>query len=293
MGSTKKCLSVVVPTYNEEDIIGECLERLTAQLEHILEIVVVDNNSTDKTNAIVADFADRFTEVKMISEGQQGLVYARNAGLDAAVGPIAARIDSDTLVPPDWAEQIVEFFLADTDSRWAAACGRGEAYGLPYGDYLERLKNRIGLYTLRRNKAQSVREVPVLYGSNMVLRADTWHAVRDRVSMRRDIFEDVDTGLCVGETGGKIAFIPYITVGVSPRRMETGLVPFAQYMSFLPRTLLLHRKFGLAALATFVYLPGIIAVHSARLIVIRGYDAETDSFAIRNFANATVDRVNP
>lgn len=289
----QKCLSVVVPTYNEEEIIGECLERLTRQLDHIVEIVVVDNNSTDATNEIVAEFASRFTEIRMIAETAQGLVHARNAGLDAATGPLIARIDSDTLVPPTWAQQIVEFFAADTDGFWAAACGRGEAYGLPYGDTVEKLKDRIGIYKFRGSKTEKVKEVPVLYGSNMILRSETWRKVADMVSMRRDIFEDVDTGLCVQETGGRIAFLPSITVGVSPRRMETGIVSFVEYMSFLPRTLLLHRRFGYAAAASFVYLPWVVAVHTARLVVIRGYDADTETFALKNFRVATQDRVNP
>ncbi|WP_307829466.1 glycosyltransferase family 2 protein [Antrihabitans stalagmiti] len=284
-----KCLSIVVPTYNEEDIIGECLERLTAQLEHIAEIVVVDNNSTDDTNSIVETFASRFAEVKMISEREQGLVFARNAGLDAATGPLIARIDSDTLVPPHWAKSIVEFFAGDTAGKWAAACGRGEAYGLPYGDRLGNFKRRY----LGSNTNSAVREVPVLYGSNMILRRDVWHKIRDAVSMRRDIFEDVDTGLCVGESGGSIAFLPNITVGVSPRRMETRMSAFVVYMSFLPRTLLLHRRFGYAALATFVYLPALTVLHAGRLAVIRGYDPKSGSFSARNYRLATVDRINP
>ncbi len=138
-----KCLSVVVPTFNEEDVIGECLERLSRQLDHILEIVVVDNNSTDKTADIVATFTERYPEIRMISETRQGLVFARNAGLDASVGPAVARIDSDTLVPPHWARTIVAFLQSDTDQEWAALCGRGEAYGLPYGDGLERCERTV------------------------------------------------------------------------------------------------------------------------------------------------------
>lgn len=296
-----KCLSVVVPTFNEEEVIGECLERLSRQLDHILEVVVVDNNSTDKTADIVATFTERFSEITMISEPRQGLVFARNAGLDASTGPMVARIDSDTLVPEHWAERIVEFLSNDTDRRWAAVCGRGEAYGLPYGTALSDLKERYSPLRSARAKSMSsgraggsgVKDVPVLYGSNMVLRRETWLQVRDRVSMRRDLFEDVDTGLCVQESGGRNAFLPDITVGVSPRRMETSVPGFVAYMICLPRTLLLHRRFAWAALAMSVYLPLVTVLHAGRLVVIRAYDKETGQFAAKNLLRPTDDRVMP
>ncbi|MGC0364607.1 glycosyltransferase involved in cell wall biosynthesis [Rhodococcus sp. 27YEA15] len=288
-----KCLSVVVPTYNEEDVIGECLDRLTRQLDHIVEIVVVDNNSTDATASVVAGFVDRHPEVRMISEGEQGLVFARNAGLNAAVGLLIARIDSDSMVPPGWARTIVEFFARDTDVHWAAACGKGEVYGLPYVDIVDRLKKYLGMRTPVIHRKSEVKEVPVLYGSNMILRRDSWLAVRDLVSMRRDIFEDVDTGLCIKRIGGRIAFIPSITVGVSSRRMETGIFSFVNYMSFLPRTLLLHRRYGYLALAGILYIPVIVAIHSARLVLIRGFDSESHEFALRNFRVSRVNRVIP
>ncbi|GGG12857.1 glycosyl transferase [Rhodococcoides trifolii] len=286
-------LSVVVPAYNEEDSIGDCLDRLTRQLDVIAEIVVVDNNSTDRTRDIVAEYAHRFDEVVMITEPEQGLVFARNTGLDAATGDAIARIDSDTRVPDDWARSITEFLDADDEGRWAAVCGRGEAYDLPYGDAAARLKERINPFARRSASAQGVRDVPVLYGSNMILRRDTWAKIADKVSMRRDVFEDVDTGLCVQEAGGRNAFLPHITVGVSARRMESGLPSFVQYMSCLPRTLVLHRRYTLAAGAALLYLPSVTALHAVRLLVIRAYDKNTGRFAVRNMLRPTEDRVMP
>ncbi|HEY9313174.1 glycosyltransferase family 2 protein [Williamsia sp.] len=288
-----KCLSVVVPTFNEEEIIGQCLTRLTEQLDHILEIIVVDNNSTDATVDIVRSFADRFSEVILVSEERQGLVYARNTGLDAATGPAISRIDSDTLVPPGWAETIVDFLHSDTEKRWAALCGRGEAYGLPYGDSIGNLKKRVGLLRPPRTTKNTVKDVPVLYGSNMTLRRETWLEVRDKVSMRRDVFEDVDCGLCVQESGGRNAFLAHLTVGVSPRRMETSIRGFVTYMLCLPRTLLLHKRFALAAAAATIYLPAITILHTGRLVIIRSYDKETGRFSARNILRASIDRAMP
>ncbi|MFE0749822.1 glycosyltransferase family 2 protein [Gordonia sp. NPDC058843] len=273
--------SVVVPVYNEEDTIGECLARLSAQFDRITEIVVVDNNSTDGSRAVIDAWCSADHRVRVIGETRQGLVYARNCGLDAATGELIARIDADTRVPPDWARTIVEFFAADDVGEWAALCGRGEAYDVPLAGRFDRWKTR--LHPLNRSRGERpVTEVPVLYGSNMVLRRATWAAIRDRVSMRRNIFEDVDMGLCVGDAGGRNAFLRSLTVGVSPRRMETPMVPFVRYMSFLPRTFLLHRRFGLAAGSVAVYVPAITVAHALRLVLLRSYDSRTGRLHPRN-----------
>ncbi|KAF0845239.1 glycosyltransferase family 2 protein [Nocardia caishijiensis] len=281
-------LSVVIPAFDEEEIIGECLARLVAQRVHITEVVVVDNNSTDRTREIVAEYAARWSAIRLLTESEQGLVHARNRGLDSATGELLARIDADTLVPPHWAGHIVDFFAADADHDWAAACGRGQAYDLPYGDTVGALRQR-----WRARKADRVKAVPVLYGSNMILRASTWARVRDRVTMRRDIFEDVDTGLCVTETGGRNAFLPTITVGVAPRRMATGTASFARYMACLPRTLVLHRRYGLALAAATVYLPAIITLHAARLALLRLHNPGNGQFTPTEVWHKPSDRVAP
>jgi glycosyltransferase involved in cell wall biosynthesis len=290
-------LSVVIPCHDEEQVIGDCLDRLVDQIAHIHEIVVVDNNSTDRTVDVVRDRARRCPQVRLITEARQGLVYARNTGLDAATGEAIARIDADTMVGPRWAADIVEFLRADTDGRWSALCGRGEAYGLPYGDAVARVKDRVGRvipFIARRDAtAADVRSVAVLYGSNMTLRRSAWLAIRDRVAMRRDVFEDVDLGLCVTESGGANAFLPHLTVGVSPRRMETGLVSFARYMLCLPRTMFLHRRVVLGLGALILYVPCVIVVHIARIGLIRAWDPDARTFRVGALLRPVTDRGMP
>ncbi|GAC48521.1 glycosyltransferase family 2 protein [Gordonia aichiensis] len=285
-------LSVVVPVFDEESTIGECLGRLCAQIDDIHEIVVVDNNSTDRGPDIVATLAEEYPQIRLISESRQGLVYARNAGMDAATGDLVARIDADTRVGDRWAKTIVGFFAADDAQTWSALCGRGEAYGVPFDGRFDKWKIR--LHPLNRDReVREPSEIPVLHGSNMIVRREVWGRIRDRVSMRRDIFEDVDMGLCVQDTGGRNAFLPALTVGVSPRRMETGMSSFVTYMSFLPRTFALHKRYGLALGAAMVYLPALTALHAARLVLLRSYDPETGGFDVRNLLRQRADRLLP
>ncbi|AZG45235.1 glycosyltransferase family 2 protein [Gordonia insulae] len=285
-------LSVVVPVYNEEDTIGDCLSRLVDQLDDIAEIIVVDNNSTDSGMGIVEAFAARHPEVRTVRESQQGLVFARNAGMDVACGDLIARIDADTRVGSDWAATIVDFFVADPSGRWDALCGRGEAYGVPLAGRFDRWK--IKIHPLGRRQAhRTVTEIPVLYGSNMVVRRDVWNRIRTRVSMRRDIFEDVDMGLCITEGGGRNAFLASLTVGVSARRMHSGLPAFVTYMSFLPRTFALHRRFAFTAGTALVYVPALTILHACRLMAIRVYDSDTGRWSPRKWRSPESDRVLP
>ena len=94
-------ISVVIPTFNEEKLLSKCLESLQKQTVKPFEIIVVDNNSTDTTAAIAKKMG-----VKVISEKNQGISFARNAGFNAAKGDIIARLDADTTALPNWIERI-------------------------------------------------------------------------------------------------------------------------------------------------------------------------------------------
>src|SRR5687767_1835934 len=96
--NTRLRVSLVIPAYNEESHLRACLDAVAAQTVRPFEVIVVDNNSTDTTVAI----ARSYSFVAVMHESQQGIVYARNAGFNAARGDIIARIDADTHLSPNW-----------------------------------------------------------------------------------------------------------------------------------------------------------------------------------------------
>jgi glycosyltransferase involved in cell wall biosynthesis len=100
-------LSVILPTFDRAGSLKRALDALLRQtaLPGSYEVIVVDNNSTDGTAGVVALFDDR--RVRLVAEPRQGLSYARNTGLAAARGRIAAFTDDDVEVAPDWVETIV------------------------------------------------------------------------------------------------------------------------------------------------------------------------------------------
>ena len=93
-------ISIVVPAYNEEKYIGDCLTSIIAnRTDDIIEIIVIDNASTDGTAAV----AQKFPGVRVVPEPQKGLTRARQRGLMEAKGELVAYLDADTRMPPGWA----------------------------------------------------------------------------------------------------------------------------------------------------------------------------------------------
>lgn len=94
-------LSIVMPVYNVAPYLPRCLESLAALNPPADEIIVVDDGSTDDCPAILAGFAARLPQMRVIRQENGGLSAARNTGLDAARGKYLAFVDSDDFVAPD------------------------------------------------------------------------------------------------------------------------------------------------------------------------------------------------
>ena len=94
-------ISVVVPIYDVEDYLEECLESLARQTVGDFEAVLVDDGSTDSSAAIAERFAASDDRFRLLRQPNGGLSRARNAGVDAADGRYVAFLDSDDVLPPD------------------------------------------------------------------------------------------------------------------------------------------------------------------------------------------------
>ena len=104
---SRPLVSVIVPVYNRGEAIGKCIKSLLAQEypKKKLEIIIVDNNSNDKTKDTIKKYP-----VKYLLEKEKGSYAARNKGIEHAKGEIIAFTDSDCIADKQWVSCLAEGF---------------------------------------------------------------------------------------------------------------------------------------------------------------------------------------
>lgn len=128
-------ITVAIPTYNRASFLRQTLAGIGAQQfprDHF-EVLVIDNNSTDETRAVVGEFASAQPAPRYILETKQGLDYGRNRAIAEARGEIVVFGDDDILVEPDWLAQIAVPLLADGAARRIGAVGGEVIPVFPHG----------------------------------------------------------------------------------------------------------------------------------------------------------------
>jgi glycosyltransferase involved in cell wall biosynthesis len=200
-------VSAVIIAYNEEKQIGNCLENLENQSEKADEIIVVDNNCTDKTVAI----ASKFKGVRIVKEEKQGMIYARNKGFDSAKYELIVRCDADTRVTKDWIKNIKIHFEAE---KIDALSGPLRYFDIPQTRFHKVL---VDIYN---DGAVLVYQHRILDGPNMSLTKEIWKKVRNKVCLiDKDVHEDADLAVHIVKAGGKIKYFKDVIVESSGRRM--------------------------------------------------------------------------
>ncbi len=94
-------ISIVIPVYNVEKYLRQCLESVIRQSYNHLEILVVDDGSTDKSGSICDEYAAKDARIHAFHTENHGLSAARNYALDRATGDYIAFLDSDDWIEPD------------------------------------------------------------------------------------------------------------------------------------------------------------------------------------------------
>lgn len=224
-------ISVVIPARNEAEGLMACLLALEAQTRRPDEILVVDNQSCDDT----ARTAVKLTSVKLLSQTKIGRVHARNTGFDAATGDIIARIDADSIVPPDWLSNIEEFY-ANGQNQLHAWTGGASFGNVPMSSFVSAVYNwlvfdfnrlLIGHYSL--------------WGSNMALPRTAWQNVRDSVCRDNAIHEDLDLSIHLRKAGYAIHCDKSKRVVATMRRVLDHRGQLWPYLRMWPNTLRHHR----------------------------------------------------
>lgn len=231
-------VSLIIPAWNEEERIADCLFCASTQTVKPLEILVVDNNSTDRTCEIVEKFIDEHPDapVKLLHQREhQGLIPTRNYGFNHAKGQILGRIDADCMIRPNWVEVVATAFTQDPTIM--GLTGPVAYYDMPAPGLGLRGDNGIRRIIYRADNNQVL-----LFGSNHAIRASAWEIIKDQVCFdEADVMhEDIDLSLHLFENDLRTHYSPHMVAGMSARRMDTSLSSFETYMERFKNTFDAH-----------------------------------------------------
>lgn len=218
-------LSIVIPAYNEEKGLATCLSRavfLVSKQEREVEIILVNNASTDKTGEI----ARSFDKVKVVDEEKKGLVRARHAGFLASTGDLVANVDADSQIPDGWIEKIFTEF--EKNPKLVALSGPYFYHDLPqWFNFVSRIYYFFGLVFTYLN-FNPARHGAMLQGGNFILRRTALEKIGGYRFEKFDFYgEETDVAMRICEVG-KIKFTFALPMVTSGRRMsEEGILRVA------------------------------------------------------------------
>ncbi|MGR6923986.1 glycosyltransferase family 2 protein [[Actinomadura] parvosata] len=183
-------LSVIVPIYNVEPYLAECLKSLAAQTLEDIEVILVDDGSVDGSRRVAEDFAAADDRFVLVGQRNLGPGPARNQGLRRARGTYLAFADGDDVVPPE-AYEVLVGSLSETGSD--LACGAVRRLvdgGLEESVLHEKVFRRPQLCTHITDKQVLVRDRTVW---NKVYRREFWE--RAGLAFPSGIYEDVPVAM--------------------------------------------------------------------------------------------------
>jgi cellulose synthase/poly-beta-1,6-N-acetylglucosamine synthase-like glycosyltransferase len=232
-------VSIVVPAYNEESVIRQCLVAAIYQTVPAHEIIVVDNMSRDNTAAIVRQMQEEFPEAPIVLASQdreQGLIPTRNHGLDLATGDVLGRIDADSLLEPDWVERVAEAFA---DPEVMGATGPVVYYDMPMRRWGLKVDDKMRQLVLK----VAYKQYHFLFGSNMALRRTAWERIAGEVCRDEadEMHEDIDISVHMAEHEMLIRYVPQMVSGMSARRLEDSPKDYRYYVTRFDRTYRAHQ----------------------------------------------------
>ncbi len=214
--------SIVVPAYNEENYLGDCLDAAlrAAAGRNDVEIIVVDNNSTDRTRAIAEERTARRSgdgpAMAVLAEPRPGANRTRETGFEAARGAIVAFIDADTKMPADWIARVEREFARDP--KLVCVSGPFIYYDLPLAiRAFVRTFYLIALVVYGIGRAL-FRRTTIVQGGNYAVRRDAFARIGGQNVAIEFYGDDTDNAVRLSRVG-TVKFMFSLTMPTSGRRL--------------------------------------------------------------------------
>lgn len=276
-------LSIIIPAYNEEDVIGGCLDAAIDQTIPADEIIVVDNKSTDSTASIVRSYQRKYPKahIKLTAQSkEQGLVPTRDWGFKKATSEVYGRIDADSQIASTWVEAVKTAF-ADRDVMATTGPVR-------YTDMPARWLGLKSDDAVRKILDQAAKDHQFMFGSNMALRASAWELVRNDIEPDPDeqFHEDINLALYLLEKDVRVTYLSGMVGGMSARRINDNPKNFYSYIMRFERTFRHHDIQSISArMPIYIYL----SIYFPARALYKVYNGEIREFSL-NRLDAEIER---
>ena len=173
-------VSIIVPVYNVERFIDRCVESLCLQTYKKIQVILVDDGSTDFSSRKCDQWAEKDMRVQVIHQGNMGLSAARNTGLEQAEGEFLLFVDGDDYVHPDYIRLLAEKMIKCGSDIVMCNYSHVDEEGKPAVDYY---------YTCLENK-DSMNRIEVLQCFEDQKYTHFFHVVWNKM-FRRELFHEV------------------------------------------------------------------------------------------------------
>ena len=140
----RQLISIIVPVYNVEQYLPRCIESILVQTYKNIEVILVNDGSTDRSGKICEDYAQRDSRIRTIHKVNAGLADARNQGIQASAGAYCTFVDSDDCIAKDCIAYL--YHMAITYRAQIAVCGYRKVYTAGGVSCKKKTKSAIRVY---------------------------------------------------------------------------------------------------------------------------------------------------
>lgn len=154
------CISVIIPIYNMDSYLRECLDSILGQSLKDIEIICVNDGSTDYTQSILEEYSWNDTRIKVLTQENQGVSAARNRGIKKATGEFLFFLDPDDWLPD---EKVFEDLYTAAKENNVLICG-GEFREVSNGKVIDKWEGNLSKYSFRNDGIISYSDYQFDYG---------------------------------------------------------------------------------------------------------------------------------
>lgn len=208
--SVNDTVSIIIPAYNAGKFIEETVASAMASTYPYIEIIIVNDGSTDNTAAILTEINRRYPELKIIHQENSGVAVARNLAISIATGKYILALDADDLISTDYIEKAVAIISSDNDIK--VVYSKAEFFG-----------DKKGIWKLPAFKLKLLARKNLIFVTGLYRKADYEKTDGYRPEIKGP--EDWDFWISMLKNGGKVVQIPevcfYYRIHPASKRVAT------------------------------------------------------------------------